>query len=513
MMKRNCFNLALMLVLISSILFGCTNSDSEMKETVGNGTTENTQDKKENIVLVLDNDIATLDPQMSASGVDLQVFINIYDSLVDIDSEGNFVGNLAESWEVSEDGLTYLFNIRENVKFHNGEILTASDVAFSFNSAKSSPYLEGQFLAVRDVEVIDEYKIRVNLNYSYAPFLLSLYDQLLILNEKAVTESGDSYGENPIGTGAYKFVSHSIGEEVVLERFDDYFKGSASIKNVIYKIITDNNTALIALETGDVDFAYKIPMISVPAIIENDEINTFEIDTIRLLYVLMNTEKEPFNNLKLRKALNYAIDKDTIIQVAVEGMGSVTNSIFSPDIFGYSEINGYEYDVEKAKVLIKEAGYSEGLTLTFKTMDGVYKKIAEVVQENLRNVGIVVEIEVGEKNAYIQDLVTGNYEFGNIGVSVGMDADQYSIVFSSEEQANFSKYSNEKLDELFAVGRKTIEKEERIKIYNEVAQTISDEAVIVPLYYPKTICAARSGLHVGHIDPQEYTRVYDMFWE
>lgn len=513
-MNKKVISLILVFGLVLGVFFGCadTKSNSENEES-NNGDGVSIKDRRDDVILVLETDIATLDPQMSASGADLDVFINIYNSLIDIDENGDFIGELAEYWEISDDELVYTFYIREDVKFHNGEELKASDVVFSFNRGKSSPYLEGQLLAIKDVVAIDDCTVRINLNYAYAPFLLSLYDQMQILNENAVLEAGDLYGEQPIGTGPYKFVSHSIGNEVVLERFDDYYKGPAPIKNVTFKIITDSNTALIALETGDVDFTYKIPMISVPSIKENKDIQTYEIDTIRLLYVLMNTETEPFNDIKLRQALNYAIDKLTIVQVAEEGMGEVTESIFSSDIFGYSEIKGYDYNPEKAKKLIKEAGYEDGLTISFKTMDGVYKKAAEIIQENLRNIGVTVNIEVEEKNAYIQDLVSGNYEIGNIGVSVGKDADQYSIIFMSGEQANFSKYSNPELDQLFSEGRETTQNNERIKIYKEVAQFISDEAIIVPLYYPKVICASQKGLKVGYIDPQEHTKIYEMYWE
>jgi peptide/nickel transport system substrate-binding protein len=513
-MKKRLIGLFIAFVLIIVMASGCGGGSSDtVNNDSGDDSKVSESEIRDDVNIVLEADIATLDPQMSASTCDIQVFINIYDTLVDIDDDGNFIGNLSENWDISEDGLSYTFYLRKGVKFHNGEELKASDVVFSFNRGKESPYLEGQLVAIKDVEAIDDYTVKINLNYSYAPLLLALYDQVQILNEKAVTEAGDSYGEHPIGTGAYKFVSHNIGEKVVLERFDDYFKGKAPIKNVVFKVITDENTALIALETGDADFSYKIPMISVPSVMGNKDLATYEIDTVRLNYVLMNTEQAPFDNVKLRQAINYAIDKYTIVQVAEEGMGEVTDSIFSPDIFGYSDIDGYEYNPEKAKELLKEAGYGDGLTLTFKTLDGIYKKAAEIIQENLRNVGITVNIEVEEKNAYIQDLVSGNYEFGNIGVSVGKDADQYSIVFMSGEQANFSKYSDEELDNLFAKGRETIDKTRRLEIYKEVAQKISDEAVIVPLYYPKIICVSRSKLDVGYIDPQEHTKVYYMNWK
>jgi len=509
-MKKNIYLLILSLIL--AMLVGCGSKDATTGES--KDAANNTEASKDSVTLALDADIATLDPTTSASMQDLRVFSNIYDTLLTKDESDNFVPALAESWDVSDDGLTYTFHLKKGVKFHNGEELKASDVVFTFNAAKASPYLEGQVIAVKDAEAVDDYTVQINMSYPYAPFLLSIHDTIYILNEKAVTEGGETYGENPVGTGPYKFVRHDVGEKVVLERFDDCYKGKAPIKNVEFKVITDSNTSLIALETGDVDFTYEIPMISAQSVKDNKDLEAHEYNSIQLSYVLMNTEKEPFNNKLLRQAINYAIDKDTIIQIAAEGMGNKTEGVLSKDIFGYSEdVKGYAYDAEKAKELLVQAGYPNGLEITFKTMDGTYKKAAELIQENLRAIGITVNIELEEKNSYIQDLVSGNYEVGNISVSVGKDADFYGLLFRTGEQANFSKYSNAKVDKLFEEARKSSDDVKRLENYKEVMQMVNDEGVIVPLYYPISICASKASLDVGTIDPQGYTHVFDMSWK
>jgi len=509
-LKKNIYLLILSLVL--SMLVGCGSKGATTGESKDVANSKG--DAKDSVTLVLDADIATLDPTTSASMQDLRVYSNIYNTLITKDESDNFAPVLAESWDVSDDGLTYTFHLKKGVKFHNGEELKASDVVFTFNSAKESPYLEGQVIAVKDAVAVDDYTVQINMSYPYAPFLLSIHDTIYILNEKAVKEGGENYGENPVGTGPYKFVKHDIGEKVVLERFDDYFNGQAPIKNVEFKVITDLNTSLIALETGDVDFIYEIPMISAESVKANKDLDAHEYDSIQLSYVLMNTEKEPFNNKLLRQAINYAIDKDTIIQIAAEGMGNKTEGVLSKDIFGYSEdVKGYKYDIEKAKDLLTKAGYPNGLEITFKTMDGTYKKAAELIQENLRAIGITVKLELEEKNAYIQDLVSGNYEFGNISVSVGKDADFYALLFRTGEQANFSKYSNADVDQLFEKARKSNDNAIRLEDYKKVMQMISDEGVIVPLYYPINICASKVMLNVGIIDPQGYTHVVDMSWK
>lgn len=508
-MKKNFYLLILSFIL--TMLVGCGSKDAQVSE--GKSSAKDVVDR-DSVTIVLDADIATLDPMTSASTQDLRVFNNIYDTLLTRDKDGNFVPALAERWDISDDGLIYTFYLRKGVKFHNGEELKASDVVYTFNSARKSPYLEGQILALKEAKAVDDYTVQFVLSYAYSPFLLSIHDTIFILNEKAVADAGDSYGENPVGTGPYRFVKHDVGEKVVLERFDDCYSGKAPIKNVVYKVITDANTSLIALETGEVDFVYEIPMISIQSVKENKDLRTYEYDSIQLSYVLMNTEKEPFNNKLLRQALNYAIDKNTIIQVAEEGMAHEAKGVLSKDIFGYSEdVRGYAYNPEKAKELLVQAGYPNGLELTFKTMDGTYKKAAELIQEDLRDIGITVNIELEEKNAYIQDLVGGNYEIGNISVSVGKDADFYSLLFRTGEQANFSRYSNAEVDKMFEAARKEGEEAKRLELYKDIVEMLNDEGVIVPLYYPVNISASKASLNVGHIDSQGHTQVYDMSWE
>jgi ABC-type dipeptide transport system, periplasmic component len=510
--KNKGFIYALVMLLLISFasLTGCGEKSS------GNNTStkENqSSTKKDSVTLVLDTDVATFDPSNSASLDDSQVYVNIYDQLVNVDKDGKFVPVLAESWDVSTDGKKYTFHIRKGVKFHNGEELKASDVVFSFETAKKSPYLSGQFSEIGEVKAIDDYTVEVNLQNSFAPFLLSLYDNFYVLNEKAVKNAGDKYGEQPVGTGPYKFVKHNTGVDVVLERFDDYWGGKAPIKNVVYKIITDQNTALIALKTGEVDFLYEIPAISRETVKSNKKLSLIESSTIRLSYVIMNVTAKPFDNVKVRQAINYAIDKKKAITVATEGLATPTDSIFSKDIFGYSEIKGYEYNTQRAKDLLAEAGYPNGFSVTLKTMAGPLEKVIQSVQEDLGKIGITAKIEVGEKNAYIQALQKGDYAIGDISCSVGSDADYYSILFGTGSQANFSKYSNAKVDDLFKNGRETTDNKQRAGIYHELAQLISDDAVIVPLYYPINLSAGNANLNVGYIDPIELLNVNEMSWK
>lgn len=499
-MRRKVFLCMLGCLLALSLLVGC-----------GGGA--GAKGGKDSVVIVLNADIATMDPNRSASLMDSQVYTNIYDQLFTVDKTGAYVPSLAESWTVSPDGKTYIFNIRKGVKFHNGDALKASDVVFSFNSLMNSPYQRDQFSEIAAVKANGDSAVEVDLKSAYAPFLGSLYDALFILSEKEVTKAGQDYGEHPVGTGPYKFVKHDTGVAVTLQRFDEYWGGKAPIKDVVFKIIGDQNTAMIALKTGEVNFVYDAPAISKDDISKNAKLSVYTSPTIRLAYLLMNTKAKPFDNVLVRQAMNYAVDKGKVITVATEGMANPTDGIFSKDIFGYSMINGYAYDPQKAKDLLAKAGYPNGLKVSFKTMSGEFDKVAQSVQEDLGKVGVTASIDVGEKNAYIQALQKGNYQMGAISCSVGSDADYYSILFGTGSQANFSQYGNPKIDALFQSGKETVDKDKRLVIYHNLAQAINDEAVVVPLYYPVNLSAGSADLNVGYIDPQAITAVNAMSWK
>lgn len=476
---------------------------------------EGKSEARDSVIVVLESDIDTLDALQSVSVTDTCVACNIFDKLITYDkTKGAFVPVLAENWSVSEDGKTYTFYLRKGVKFHNGDELTAKDVAFTFNEAKECPYRADVVGQVKEARVVDDYAVEVELNDVYAPFLASMDEFGCIVNEAAYTEQGDAYGENPIGTGPYKFVKRESGQKIILERFDDYWGELPPIKTVEFRIITDLNTALIALEAGEVDFLYNIPKISREAIDENPDLDLHEYSSTRLTYILMNCDTEPFDNVLIRRAMNYAINKQSVIEVAEEGLAQETAGIFSPDIFGFSEVNGYNYDPTEAQQLLKEAGYEGGFAVTLKTMDeGGFRKTAEVIQDNLRSIGVTAKIEVEERNAYIQDLAKGNYQMGIIAVSTAPDVGCYSIIFRSGEGGNFSRYSNPRVDELFEAGERTIVSADRLAIYAELAQILSDDAVVVPLYYPTGVCASKAGLKVDNIWSIGVVEIKDMYWE
>jgi peptide/nickel transport system substrate-binding protein len=505
-MKKKMLGLFLATALLLTMVTACVN-----KASTEGGTTVKAP-VKDSVILAISGDMGTLDSLHSGAGMDKQIYKNIFDALVK-NGASEVEPSLAENWKMSDDGLSYTFALKKGIKFHNGEVLKASDVVFSLTTAKASPYLAEQTAAIKEAVAVDDNTVRINLSYQYAPFLLSL-TEIYIVPEKAYIEAGKAFGQKPIGTGAYKFVSHAVGQNVKLERFDEYYGGVAPIKNVTFKIITDPSAILIALQTKEVDFALDLAMVQVKSAKANPELNVAELEGNGLTCLIMNNSIKPFTNVKVRQALNYAINKENAIVLAEEGLGQPAVCPFNKTYFGYSDkIKGYEYNIEKAKALLTEAGYPNGFEVTLKTMAGSLQKGAQSIQEDLRKIGVIVKIEMVEGNAYIQDITTGNYQIGNITISSSVpDIDFWDMFLSTKGGMNVFKYSNPKVDQLFTEAKKSSDTNVRLAKYQELTQILVDDAAMVPLYYMVRTYIADRDLKVGNADGVYGVSVNSLSW-
>ncbi len=334
MKQKRSIAILLMLVLIVGMfsMTGCsTTSDTETRNDV---------------VIALSSDMTTFNPLNSATKSDDSVITQIYDPLYFYDDERNEIPKLAESYDISEDGLTYTFHLRKGVLFQNGEELKASDVIFTINQAKESAYVSGYVEQVAEATAVDDYTVEIKLDAPFAPFFEQIC-YLYILNEKAVTEAGDDYEMNPVGTSSYQLVSYEAGNKVELTRYEDCWKGPADIKNVTFKIITDTNAVDIALESGEIDFA-EVSEASVASAEESGKLNLVQVSDGSVTYVIMNTTVAPFDNKLVRQAINYAIDREFMVEAATEGLANATSLMITPEMFGYPEDTLlYTYDPEK----------------------------------------------------------------------------------------------------------------------------------------------------------------------
>ncbi len=468
---------------------------------------------KDTVTMAVYSDFKTFDPMNSGMTLDKVVYQNVFDTLLNL-YEGEYEKTLVSDYSVSEDGLVYTFNLKAGVKFHNGETLKASDVAFSLERAKVSTSHATSTKPISKIDTPDDSTVVVTLNKPYVPFLMAVAASVPMMNEKAVSDAGENVGVTPIGTGPYKFVKFDPGQQVVLEAFEECTTNTAKIKNAVFKVIIDPSSALVATETGEIDLTYNIPPIAVTQIQSNPKLGYIGIPTLGSCYMVYNLEKAPFNDVNFRLALNYAIDPQEIIDVAVDGMAEPSNGIWDSRYAGYSpEYNPLGYNEEKAKEYLAKSGYN-GEEIFFRAGYENYKKIGLVVQEQLRKIGVNMRVEQMEANAWVSDMKSGNYDISFVGMTYDLDVDYWENVFGSGaiDAYNFSRLNRPEVDKAFADGKSILDPAARAANYSVIQKVLYEEAVVVPVYFKTSPCAYNADLKINRVYPLGFAKVCDLEW-
>ena len=470
---------------------------------------------KSDIVVAVDADVDTLHPTDFSTTVELGVLNQIYDTLLYYSPDGTKdpEPRIAESYEISDDGLDYTFHLRDDVTFHDGTPVTADDVVFSIELYKASEYQGSQISMLSSVEATDEHTVVCHLDAPYSPFLQGICSPMIA--SKAYYESSeDDFVNNPIGTGPYKFVSRAKGSNIKLEANEDYYRGAPEIKEVTFEVIPDSSTKAIALQTGEVNFA-EIDSATKPQLEANPAITIAEVPTSAFSYIAMNTEKEPFNDVKVRQAINYAIDRDNLVAVCYDGEAEVNSNICAKERFGYSDDQfQYTYDPEKAKELLAEAGNETPYDLGEILVAEKYSNLATVIQNDLKAVGLDVTISVKEFNSYISDLQNGSYGITALNMTLEGDTQTLEMAFTSDYIgiANNARYSDEEMDKLFEQARTETDNDKRAEIFNEIFTKAQDEAIYAVMCNPMTLYAYNSDLTCPEFVLEGNYYLYDFSW-
>ncbi len=436
---------------------------------------------QDTLTVAMAQDAKTLDPHGTNDMASNTVMSQIYQNLLVLTAEGELLPQLAESYE-QIDGKTYKFTLKKGVKFHNGDELKASDVVYSFKRALSpkgsavSSYSSA--IDPDGFEIVDDYNVIIRTKEENTPFVASLSHVGFgcIISEKATEAAGDDYGQNPIGTGPYKFVSWSKGDRVVLERFEDFAGPKPAAKTIVIRAITEDTTRTIELETGAVDIALDITPNDLKRVQENENLNLFRKVGNLTSYIGINTAKAPFNDIRIRQAISMAIDAEGICEAVFRGVGTTPKGPFSPGVMYYaSGLTGQEYDVEKAKALLKEAG-AEGLKIQIWTSDRKDRiDTATFAQAMLSEIGIDAEIKVLEWGAFLEGLKAGQHDLFVLGwiPSVPDPAFALDACFSTGSVWNFSRVEVEDIDALLKKGKTIPNGEERAKVYAELQEKLN----------------------------------------
>ncbi len=470
----------------------------------------------EELVIAVDADIETLHFTDYSTTVELNVLNQLYDTLLYINPDGTHEPEprIAESYEISEDGLDYTFHLNSAATFQDGTPVTADDVVFSLETYAASEYQGSQISMMTGVEAVDEQTVVCHLDAPYAPFLEGVC--LGHIASKAYFEADpDAFVNEPCGSGPYKFVSRANGSNIVLEAYEDYYRGTPEIPGVSFEVIPDAATKAISLQTGEVGFA-EVDSSVLAQLEANPAITVVEVPTSAFSYVCMNTEKAPFDNVLMRQAVNYAINRDNLVAVCFDGEAEVNSNICAKSRAGYSDSQfQYTYDPEKAAELIAEAGIETPYDLGEILIAEKYQNMATVLQADLAAVGLNCTIVPLEFNTYIGDLVSGNFTLSVLNMTLEGDTQELQMAFMTDfiGMANNARYSDEEMDALWDAARVETDHDARMAIFDQIFTKAQDEAIYAVLCNPLTLYAHSSELQCPEFPFEGNYYVYDFTWE
>ena len=466
------------------------------------------------LVAALNADIQTADVQKTSK--DYEVPFNIFDRLVDVevDADGNskIVPSLAESWDISDDGLEYTFHLRQGVKFHNGNDFTAEDVAYTFHRMLTveggvntefidqikgaDELLAGETDTLEGVEVVDDYTIKVTLKEPFAGFLASISSPGVSIYDSEATEAaGDQFGMDPavtVGTGPFEFASWSFNNQLVLTRNEDYWKGASGLPGVVIKIIPDTETQSMMFESGELDILdLDYAADSVDRFTETYPDQIVQGPRVGIVYFTMNFNKEPFQDVRVRKAVQMSIDRQAILDALYGGRGQVEQGIFPHGLIGFNpDQEEIKYDPEAAKALLAEAGYADGFDMEIaadSSASDTMTMALEIVSDQLAEVGIRAEIKNYDESTWLETRKSGELgSFMSTWSADYNDPDNFIYTFFGNEEKTRIRsinYPDTEVMERVAKARTIVNEDERLAEYKALEEKlIHEDAAWVPMF-------------------------------
>ncbi len=460
------------------------------------------------IVVASIGDASCLVPIIASDSASHNICGMVFNGLVKYDKDIKITGDLAERWEVSDDGLVITFYLRRGVKWHDGEPFTARDVEFTYqcliNPAVPTPY-SGDFERIGSLEIVDDYTVRVTYKESFAPALSSwsmwIMPEHILKGEDLTTTP---FARDPIGTGPYRFKFWRTAERIDLTSNHDYFEGMPHINRYIYRVIPDQATMFLELRTESIDWMGLTPLQytrQTDTRFFKDHYQRYRYPSFGYTYMGYNLRDPRFSDIRVRKAINLAINKEEIIEGVLYGLGRICTGPFPPESWAYNEeVKPAAYDSEKAEELLQEAGWErkgkwlyrdgERFEFTLITNQGNLQRqmVTEIIQKELRDLGIKVKLRIIEWSMFLREFIDKRkFDAVLLGWGLSRDPDLYDIWHSSktgEGEFNFLGYENPDVDRLILAGRTTFDQTRRKEIYHRVHKIIYEEQPCCFLYVP-----------------------------
>ncbi|MRX73759.1 ABC transporter substrate-binding protein [Bacillus lacus] len=523
-MKKGLVYALMMIMLLSTALIGCSNSNDAGGDGggsggsgAGGGSSENTKDT---LVFGRGGDSTSLDPISTTEGEAFKVTVNIFETLLNYGEQDTTIHEgLATEWDASEDGLEYTLKLREGVKFHDGTDFNAEAVVFNFDrwmngNADQFPYYtmfggfkEDEGHVIKEVKAVDDYTIQFILKRPQAPFLKNLaMSPFGIASPAAVEKFGEKFRDNPVGTGPFKFAEWRANDRIVVEKNEDYWmEGYPKLNKVIFKTIPENSARLNALQSGEIDLMDGVNPSDLQTIESNDALQLFERPSMNVGYVGLTSTRKPLDNKLVRQALNHAVDKQAIIDSFYGGLAEPAKNPMPPSLEGYNDdIEPYPYDLDKAKELLAEAGYPDGFEMDLWAMpvarpympEGM--KVAEVLQASFEKIGVKAKIVTYDWATYLDKASKGEADTFLLGWT-GDNGDPDNFIYTlldkdSIGSNNYSYFSNDELHDILIEAQSDPDQDKRNELYKKAQEIVHEEAPWIPLVHSTPMLAGVSDL-------------------
>lgn len=477
--------------------------------------------------MAMGGNVETLDPHFTTNSLVICVTDQIYEPLLITDANMQLQPRLAHSWK-QIDGRTWEFYLRKGITFHCGEPFTADAVKRTFERAldPKKPAPGGVSLSmVESVTVKDPYTVVIKTKEPFAPLLYNLaHSGSIVMCPRAIEQWGPGMSDHPCGTGQFRLASWTKGEKVVLTRNEKYYL-EGQLDRVVFQTIPDEISRLIALETGAADIIIDLPPSEIPRIKSQPHLQVLTKPSLRSVYIALNSKKAPFDDERVRQALNYAVNREEIVTHVLEGLGTVANVPFAPGVWGSAQdtLKVYTFDQQKARSLLAEAGWKDTdgdgyldragqrLKMTLNSPEGRYlrdREVAQTIQTQLRAIGIDAQLRIWEYAGYMAALKKRDLDMYLIGVGCStadldfaLDATTYS-----KGLYNFHDYSNPRVDELFLAGRAEANTKKRLDMYYELQRILLKDAPVISLYHMSVVVALNRD-RVEGFEPQPGERI------
>jgi peptide/nickel transport system substrate-binding protein len=492
------------------------------------------------LTIGLEQEPSTLDPHASANAMAHRPLVCLYDTLVVEDDDMNFQPSLAAKWEIATDGKAITFTLQSGVKFHDGTDFNAEAVKFNFDRIMDPATKSTSAVAIigpyTGTDVVDATNCKVNFSDAFAPFLDSASQAFLsMLSPDAATKAGENFNQHPVGSGPFKFVELVPQDHITLERYDDYnwapktykHNGAAYLDKIVFKTITEANTRLATLKTGETNLIQAVPAQQLPEIQSDKKFKIVQRDVPGApSYAAINVKKAPTDDLAVRQAINYAVDQSQIVEALFKGTGTPAHNVLAPGTLDYDKsAEIYKPDPDKANQILEQAGWTGGgngkirskngqnLQITDAVISGLAdESVAQLVQGMLLVVGIDLKINSMARAAWYTANNSGDNNMTHV-FYVSSDPDVLRNLFWTEmlgKPFNWSQYSNPKVDQLLEDGVHTTDPAKRKDIYSQLQKTLMEDAVILPVYNQVGLSALAANVNDYTYDLRAYPRYYDV---